>query len=217
MKYEKGQIIAGLPVLKVRDLLKKRESFNVDAIEYLLKVSRIEAQRILNELVSGGYLEPREGREGSYEKTPLGLRLATVSGTPRMTRAKADELILQAVTRAMEIAQDPDFTLEVKRMVLFGSYLDPQVQDLGDVDIAIDIDMKKGMTQEDLQAERDREADRGRQFGNYGSFLVWPYERVLRYLKNRKPGLSFVDLRHHVDMLKGIPIIQIYPTVRGRA
>jgi len=211
MRYEKGKTVGGIPILKIRDLLRRDSYFNLHNLAYDLKISDAEAKRVLSALISEGYLEPSKDAEGQYEKTDLGQRLTTVSGTPRMSMARAEELIKQVVLRAYEIKNDPEFTQEVKYMVLFGSVLEPAAKDFGDVDIAIDLDRKEGVTQEDEQRQTQRDANSGKSIGGIFGWIMWPREKVYRYLKNRRPGISFVDLREHAEMLNKVPTMLIYP------
>lgn len=216
MRYEKGQTIAGIPILKIRDMLKRGNLFSADSIKYDLKISLAEAKQVLQALISEKYLEPAEHFENRYELTQLGVRLLSVSGVPRLSRARAEELLVQVVDRAELIKADPEFTQEVKAMVLFGSLLDPDAKDFGDVDIAIELDRKPGVSKEDEDRQSEKDANNGQRIGGILGWIMWPREKVYRFLKNRRPGVSFVDLRSHLEMLNKVPAIQIYPLERKK-
>ena len=98
MKIEKGQIIAGQPVLKVRDFFKRNERFGIETAAYFFNLSQKAAKAICLELTELGYCErvpaermaPAYRKEVRYELLPLGRSLALARAISPMTREKAD-------------------------------------------------------------------------------------------------------------------------------
>lgn len=70
---------------------------------------------------------------------------------------------------------------------------------LGDIDLSLvleyrDDDPKKRSKHMD---ERSRIAEeQGRNFKSYMDSLLWPYEEIMRFLKNRSPSISLHNEEH---------------------
>jgi hypothetical protein len=62
------------------------------------------------------------------------------SSNQRPDRAKADALVAGFIERAKQINEDDRFVLCVTELRVFGSYIEPDKADLGDVDIAFAVE-----------------------------------------------------------------------------
>jgi predicted nucleotidyltransferase len=88
------------------------------------------------ELVGKGMLE-KIGR-GKYRVTKLGERLAVQNLIPRISRTKADQLVAELLDRARRINDDHEQVDYVAKIIAFGSYIRPDADDLGDIDLVIE-------------------------------------------------------------------------------
>ncbi|WP_112330824.1 hypothetical protein [Cereibacter johrii] len=107
-----------------------------------MKVLGLDAQAAdsaLRRLAAAGFLEyDQDARRPGWSLTGAGRRLALDPLRPRFGRDKADQIIAAVTARARLINSDPDRLHRVK-LRLFGSALDTDRHDFGDVDISVDI------------------------------------------------------------------------------
>src|SRR5258708_31883736 len=71
--------------------------------------------------------------------TVQGNALAQASFGRPISRATAERHLVQVIERAVTYNADPSHLLTVKEIAAFGSYLDPDADRLGDLDIAVNI------------------------------------------------------------------------------
>jgi predicted nucleotidyltransferase len=82
------------------------------------------------------------GQPTHYKATAAGRALACAKAVPRIGRSKADQLV-EAVVQRIGLVNSNDCLLRyVAEARLFGSYIDPSVEDLGDIDIAIRLELR---------------------------------------------------------------------------
>lgn len=100
-----------------------------------------EAQRILAELLSEGYLEPHEPEgdwdKAQYETSQKGRQLAAANLTKRFDRARADKEVSALIDRANEINRRDELVFFVSKISAFGSYI-ADSDDLGDIDLVVE-------------------------------------------------------------------------------
>jgi hypothetical protein len=127
--------------------------------------------------------------------TEKGRRFGIAKATTPITRAKANELLLDLIERAKSINENPEFVFYVERIEVFGSYLTDK-ELLGDLDVGVKIERRyKGrlFTQHNQQRIEMAKSG-GRSFNNSTDQLNWPYLEVMLILKARKRGLSVHDI-----------------------
>jgi predicted nucleotidyltransferase len=118
--------------------------------------------------------------------------LVNVPFIKRIDRAKADALVAGLIERAKEINEDDRFVLRVTELRAFGSYIEPDKNDLGDVDIAFAVEVKPAFDAKDVTglSKRTQHFFPDIPPRNFLDFLFLPRKVVLRTLKNRSPYLS---------------------------
>lgn len=94
----------------------------------------------------------------------------------------------------------------------FGSYLNPETDDYGDIDIAYELEHKINDDKRFLEASQRIIAHaiaNGKVFSSILDEVCYPEDIVLRYLKNRSPYISL----HRVKDIETLsaPHKQIYP------
>lgn len=211
MRIEKGQLIAGIPAIKIRNMFRKIYQFiDPETVEELLEVSPEEGKRIFDILLQEGYIEKSE-EEGHYEISNLARRLINASAAAPIARDKATEILDGFLSRVVEVNTDPSFLYEVKRVLLFGSYLDPKATHVGDVDLAVSIDRKPGWTMERDQHQSQLDRKKGLNVPSGDALYWWQAEKIYKHLKSGKRGIAMVPLEPHAEMLSKVPVAQIWP------
>lgn len=213
MKIDKSIVLAGIPIIKIRDFLRRhgvQSTFTILMIADYFGVSAKLAVNILKELVALGYVEISHSEE--YTCTVKGNALAQVKFVKRMNRAKADRVFNDFMNRVYEVNNNDSFIYRVSKLILFGSYLNPDAEDYGDIDIAYKLDRKIDDYEEfEEQNQRiiNNAVHNGKTFSSF--FEEWTYSRdiVLHYLKNRSPYIS-LHLPEDIDYLSA-PHRQIFP------
>ena len=96
---------------------------------------------------AAGYVEPgglaHGAGDGWWATTVKGNALANASFGKPISRATATRLLGQVIERARAYNPDPARLLTVTEIVVFGSYLDPAVDLLGDLDLAVSTEAKR--------------------------------------------------------------------------
>jgi len=199
MRINPQNTIAGVPILEVRALMRWARGWHwpLSAVEERLKVGREQAVKLLGALEHSGYversLELRENVEPYYQVTICGCALAMATAGKPIKRKTADRLLAAFLNRVSQ-ANDNDYYLyKVTRVVVFGSYLDQDKQELNDLDLAIDLAAKEtdGCKHEELLKARIMEVyEKGRHFKNIVDQLAWPQTEVKQFLKSGSTAIS---------------------------
>jgi len=103
----------------------------------------------------------------------------------RMKRATADRLLAEAIGRIREVNTDPMYCYAIVRLVVFGSYANSDRDDLGDLDLAIQVVPRYEKGDPHLEAARDRYHGTDPYMRHY-----WPVEEVMRKVRNRNAYIS---------------------------
>lgn len=200
MNITSDTTLVGYPILKIRQLLRAiRLHWHGKGMIYILTtnitadnldITEEEAQGVLNELVSLGYLS-RIDNSDFYPIEPPGNALRCASAARPIHRKTADKVLHQFLERVQQVNSDPYYLYKVREVQVFGSYLSDK-QRISDVDVAVDIQPKfEYSRQRELEEERIRLAYRkGRQFRNYNRELEFPRNEVEMFLRNRSHSLS---------------------------
>ena len=144
----------------------------------ILGVSQDAARDQMRAFEAAGYVEPGTLAHGAgddwWATTVKGNALANASFGKPISRATATRLLGQVIERARAYNADPARLLTVTEIVVFGSYLDPAVDPLGDLDLAVstarrDTDGKRYV---DKVLEYARAS--GHSFSTFHDRLFWP-------------------------------------------
>lgn len=216
MKIDKKTLICGIPIIKIREFMRRYrtpESFSLQTIMEYFELTAPSGTSLLNELLNSGYAECVNTYK--YKVTIKGNSLAQVKFVKRMDKAKADKVFNEFMKRVSEINEDESSIYRVSKLYLFGSYLNPEAEDYGDIDIAYELEHKINDDKKFLEASQ-RIIDNAKAYGKvFSSFLdevCYPENLILRYLKNRSPYISL----HRMEDIKTLsaPHKQIYPDVK---
>lgn len=191
MRVDKTDVIAGLPAPLARSVIRKfvgRERVQ-EIAEDLLQGSGHTPAEVVSALEAGGYLEKiRTDEDGDiwWETTIEGNSFAMASFGKPIRRKTADRLVAGLLERARSYNADPGKPMFIDRLRLFGSYLDPGVDPLGDVDV----ELVYGRRITDAKAVREYTRASGRNFDWYFDELMWPRRELIMHLRNRSAALN---------------------------
>ena len=138
MRLAKTDIIAGLEAPIVRDLMRHlRHPGNLDYLRSRLPAG-VDAAVAAELLVAAGLLQQDHPSAGElwWKTTTEGNALAMASFGKPITRTTAARLLSGLIDRAATWNTNQDRLISIEQLVVFGSYLDPTIDRLGDLDVA---------------------------------------------------------------------------------
>jgi hypothetical protein len=215
MKVSKNDTLVGLPLIKIRDLLRpyRQGAITAEDVEMGLGLSGTEAAAVLQAMVDAGFIEPESEQRwghvsGQFSITALGSRLCVARFVKRITREKADALVKQMLERVTEINERDELIFRVKRVRAFGSYAG-DAPEVGDIDLAVEWEDR--YPDEDIIERLLARADAsGKSLNTYMARLNYGEVEVDRLLKGRSPYISIQ--RGDFPEKFGVPAILLFPT-----
>lgn len=212
MKIDTNQNILGFPILKIRDLLKWRDSFTCKRVADKLKITENEAQLLLDELTKLGYVTTTiDNKNFTHCNTIKGNALALSKALSSITKEKAEQLFNDFMERVKEVNNNDYYLYKVSKVILFGSYITDKLI-VNDIDIAIEI-IKKEDEPNVFQAKnmkRISEAkEKGIRFSSVVDELFYPHAEVQSFLKSKVKYLSIHDT--YDEILNQTETKQFYP------
>ena len=145
------------------------------------------ARALLVDLEAAGYFERRESVFDEvvveWQTTIAGAALVMASFLKPITRARAETLLEGVLTRAEAYNADKRKLFKIGRIQVFGSYLNPSVSHLGDLDLNVEVVGRKGDPAPDELLDYSEAS--GKNFATYVDWLMWPHREALSILRNR--------------------------------
>lgn len=191
MRVSKTDVIAGLPAGLARAIVRKfrgRETVAEIAAD-LLEGTDFELGAVFAGLEAAGYMERvRVDNDGTvwWDSTIQGNALAMASFGKPISRKTADRIVAGLLERAQAYNADPGKPMFIDTLRVFGSYLNPGIDPLGDVDI----ELTYGRRITDQQTLSAYTRASGRSFGTYVDQLMWPSTELFMHLKNRSAFIN---------------------------
>jgi predicted nucleotidyltransferase len=183
--------ICGIRMLDVRDFLRSigRGDLSVEYARQRLKIPGRLAITFVEQLRARDLIETSEatavpGPAPLYKLTAAGRRLASAKRVRRINRPQADRLIFQFLMRIDGVNHNNDLGYFVVEAWIFGSYIDSAKNDLGDLDIAVDIQPRLVPGRDSIDYIHVREALLGR------STMDAALNEVEVLLRDRSPYIS---------------------------
>lgn len=192
MRVAKTDTIAGLSAATARNLVRlfRGGMFVQETADSLLSRNGIEnADAAFAQMEEAGYLARGDLGDDDFvwwEATTLGNALAMASFGKPITRKTADRLVAGMLERAREYNADASRPLYVERLRIFGSYLDPQIDPLGDVDVELSFGMR---TTDHARISAYNRAS-GKVFRSFMDEISWPQRELVQQLKNRSTAIN---------------------------
>jgi predicted nucleotidyltransferase len=193
-----GQAIAGVDAVRLRDVLRTvGDDFGASQLARRLGSSATEAEVVLAELRVLGLVE-LDDDTGTCHLTLRGSSLCNATGAKPVSRKVGQRQLEQLVIRAEAINASDHYLFWVDRLVLFGSFLNPAAEKVGDVDVAVGLARREPDTDVFAEMSRKRAEESGRAFNTIVDFLGWSEHEVWLALKSRSSVLSLTSTRDRV-------------------
>ncbi|MFB9651626.1 hypothetical protein [Pseudarthrobacter oxydans] len=191
MRVAKSDVIAGLPAELARAIVRRFRGREMvaEAVADLLQGTGLEPASVLARLEASGYVEKIQvDHRGDtwWDTTIRGNALAMASFGKPISRKTADRLVFKLLERARAYNADPAKPTFIDTLRVFGSYLDPEIDPLGDVDI--ELTYGRRITDPKVLSAYVRAS--GRSFNTYLDQLMWPQTELVQHLKNRSAFLN---------------------------
>jgi predicted nucleotidyltransferase len=198
VRVSKNDTICGLAAPTARQLMRAYyDDRPVEVACDILGVSQDAARDQMHALEAAGYIErstlPHAADDQWWATTIKGNALANASFGKPISRATATRLLGQVIERARAYNADPARLLTITEIVVFGSYLDPVVDPLGDLDLAVSTVHRDTVGQRYVSKVLEYAGTSGRNFGTFTERLFWPARELRMILKNRSPAISITD------------------------
>ena len=216
MRILPKQIIADIPILKVRDFFvyldrHHRDTFILKEVCDYFNISESKAKNLLNELFDEELIEVGNG---CYKLTLKGTALSIARCVPPLNRVKADKILKDFMQRVEEINSSDYYLYSVSKILLFGSYIQENAIDFGDIDIAFELEKKIKNYDEHKRLNNDlvkKARAEGRSFSSFVDEIFYSRTLVELKLKNRNRYISLHEMSDGV--LEITETKQIYPVV----
>jgi hypothetical protein len=183
MRLATTDTVAGYPAVEARDFIRSHDYKRAE-----------DDHPLALALAAEGYLERQEPY--GWVATLQGGALGNAKFIKPITRAKAEAIVAEAIERAKAVNADPKrYLYRVKRLRVFGSYLDPSVDLLGDVDMAIETERNERLDKADTGSFSTLCQRHSRRYGpqslnTFAATLLWPEREVVQVVKGRVRSLS---------------------------
>ena len=198
MKLNSNDLICGIKAKLIRDLFAKHEQIQDPKGPYATdftvlglstkKDIRLFIEKLENEGYYAKKTTPDKYTYWGRENKALGI--TNVKFIKRISRAKADKILSSLIERIRQLKEDSYYISYVTEARVFGSYLDDKAEDLGDIDVQIDLGLKPGYTHEQstkISLERSRHKSL-----NFLMHICYANETEPNlFLKNHNRYLSF--------------------------
>jgi predicted nucleotidyltransferase len=192
MHLSRTDNVADLPATDARELMRRFGNAQPEsAISYWIDTGSRTDTEVARALADAGYLrEYLVDNDGQtwWETTIKGNALAQASFGRPITRATAQRHLAAVIERAHRFNADESHLIEITELVVFGSYLDPDIQHLGDLDLGVAFHSRipdptgaDGRTKILLSYAKAS----GRSFNTLLDQLFWPEQEALLTLRNR--------------------------------
>lgn len=203
MKIDTSDRIGDVPVLDVRDLLRRfPHEFRYETLERA-GYSKRRAKRLVHALITLGYLAP--GPDSLLKMTPAGKSFTRGSAAKRVKRETAEVTLHKFLDRVRQANCNDEFLFKVTTVVVYGSYLG-DAKRLGDLDLAIELEPRHQPLDFDamnrLYIEHFERS--GRAYRRIGYEYEWAQMEVFLFLKNRSRTLSLHSMHDFIEMEKTV-------------
>ncbi|UWM76645.1 hypothetical protein N1937_05240 [Rhizobium sp. WSM4643] len=219
LQLSRTETVIGLPAVTARDIIKivgnSGDRFFLPDVERALEVkvcfkeeygrkypdheaARLQAPALLSKMIQEGYVaedglhqSEQWGERMGYKLTNKGGDLARVKFVKRISQAQGLKLLNDFLDRVRQV-NDPDspYVFYVKNAWLYGSMLDADAADIGDVDLVVECLMKdKFQPGQRIEACEARAEAVGRNVSGVHA-LYFCCDEVKVFLKARKAHLS---------------------------
>jgi predicted nucleotidyltransferase len=161
---------------------------STDALAERLALPEPEVAAMVRQLADAGYLEHQDATwpesTDEWTTTVSGGALTMASFLRPMPRARADKLLAGVLERAEVYNADATKPYLITEITVFGSYLRPDVTELGDLDLAVKSAPREPSSRFSETVVAYARAS-GRQFSSFMDELAWAEVELRQVLRNR--------------------------------
>jgi predicted nucleotidyltransferase len=198
MRVSKNDSICGLAAPTARKLMRAYYTEHpVEVASGILGTSQGAARDQMHAFEAAGYIVRTElaGAAGEewWATTVKGNALANASFGRPVSRATATRLLAEVIERARSYNAEPARLLTITEIAVFGSYLDPAADPLGDLDLAVSTVRRDTGRERYVDKVLEYAGNSGRSFGTFHDRLFWPGRELRMILKNRSSAISITD------------------------
>jgi predicted transcriptional regulator/predicted nucleotidyltransferase len=212
MRIKRNEKIANIPIIKIRDYFKEIREVEIIKAELgrYFNLNTKNINLLINELLHNELIEKTQKNE--YQLTMKGQALCAARSVSPMSKEKADKIFKDFMHRVDKVNNNNYYLCKVEKLLLFGSYLNPDKDDYGDIDIAFELKRKIDNFDEYEKARKKRikeMKEKGKYFPCFMDEMFFPEKEVMLKLKNK---CQYISLHRTEDeILKYSKYKQIYP------
>ncbi len=212
MRVDPKGDIGRFPVLLVRKVLRRLRNqihWTEQNVQKAAGLNWRRAAELIRELQKAGLAEasPERG-PGWWSTTSTGMSFAAASAAKPITRQTAERALGDLLDRVAVVNKRGGFLAKVTKVVVFGSYLRTEVDRLGDVDVAVELQPKEPDPAKLRKATYARVAlleGLGRRFDGYMDKEGWWRREALQFLKGRSRAISLHDYSVEKELIDAVP------------
>src|SRR5208282_1172429 len=144
MKLNRDAPVAGMDILKLRNLFRKFARGNLSRVAIMkeFSVAARKANKMIADLVTLELISPCEIRHDKeiryYETTIKGNALGFAKASKPVSRVTADRVLGEFLDRVSGVNGHSELAYHVESVIVFGSYLS-NARRLNDLDIAVEL------------------------------------------------------------------------------
>jgi predicted nucleotidyltransferase len=204
MRVNSNDIIAGVQAKNLRRFFRdnKFNNFNPDDLKYYDYLKLNSSEKIfefIKNMIEEGFIkkESENSRPGQYTLDDKALTFSNAKFIKPISREKADTVVKELLERVETLNKDNYYLVRVDSIHAFGSYIDENAKDFGDIDLIIKLKRKDGIDNEEA---RKLSFERSPDWMDwFGKLCYAEYTEPLRFLKNKNKYLSFCgdDVSQH--------------------
>jgi len=197
MRVARTDLVGGIPAPLARELMRAyRHARPTSDIRHWVPSDPRPESEIAQSLADLGLLEHpclSDDEEPWWQTTIAGNALAQASFRRPIKRATAERHLTTVIERAEEFNANPKYLVDIVQLAVFGSYLNPDVDQLGDLDLWV---ILKSRLPDDL--DRGERTTRrlnyaygtGRKFRQFMDVLTWADDEAVLYLRHQSPVIN---------------------------
>jgi predicted nucleotidyltransferase len=220
MRIDPNGSIGGFPTVHVRKVVRRLGNgtlWSAETVQRVAGVDNGQAVALIAAMKKAGLVKANYGKaRGTWSTTQLAQRLGAASAAKPITRETAERLLREFLERVADVNGDTYYLAWVSKVVVFGSYLRPDVDRLGDVDIAVELQPKEPDPEKRREATYRRLAETGRRLQSFLQREFWWRGEVLRVLKARSRAISLHDYGFEKELIDAVPHTVVFSAAKPK-
>lgn len=192
--------IAGVPVIKLRKLLKEgvNNFLYVNTIARILELDLKQINATIAELEKLGYIEYIY-RIDAWTNSIPGIILAKSPLKRRVKRTKAAQKIEDCIQRIKVVNQDLNFLYYIIEAYVTGEYLDTQISEINKVEIRVTMERKEKDNDKFQKLADQRINEANRYFSTIIEQVCYPITMILTFVKSGVHNFNVQQLSSNRD------------------